>query len=515
MNSPLPVINEQVSHKYRKHTLSKTICMALLFIALLAFFAAKWYIATCGDVGFDSVMFTLLSNIDGAQSDMIFGFIIKALLPTLITFCGISFILFFFPEKWKIEFKIKKTKINFLPVKHICSVIISLLLSLILLITGATKANLTEYIYALYQNSTFIEDNYVDPLSVNLEFPEEKRNLVYIFLESIETTFLSKDEGGALEYNIIPELHNLAKNNINFSHNDMVGGFLTPVGTTWTVAAMTAHSSGVPLKAPASFERNTYGRDSFLPGINTLTDVLKQNGYYQALMVGSASEFANRDVYYKDHGIDKIYDLYTARQDGIVPEDYHVWWGMEDMHLFDYAKQELTEIAAKDHPFAFTMLTVDTHFTNGYVCSLCNNKHDEQYENVISCSSRQVSKFINWLKKQDFYKNTTVIICGDHLTMDSEYLSRNTESGYEQHVYNCFINSAAEGNNYKNRIFTSLDLFPTTLAAMGVKIPGERLGLGTNLFSNKKTFAEEMGFDEFNKQLSMTSEYYISKFMFE
>lgn len=39
------------------------------------------------------------------------------------------------------------------------------------------------------------------------------------------------------------------------------------------------------------------------------------------------------------------------------------------------------------------MLTVDTHFTDGYVCELCQNQYDEQYSNVIACSSRQVSEF--------------------------------------------------------------------------------------------------------------------------
>ena len=31
----------------------------------------------------------------------------------------------------------------------------------------------------------------------------------------------------------------------------------------------------------------------------------------------------------------------------------------EDKYLFEYAREELTEIAQKDQPFAFTMLTVD------------------------------------------------------------------------------------------------------------------------------------------------------------
>ena len=97
--------------------------------------------------------------------------------------------------------------------------------------------------------------------------------------------------------------------------------------------------------------------------------------------------------------------------------------------------------------------------------------------------------------------------------MDSGYIERNVEKGYEQTVYNCFMNSAVEGNNYKNRTFTSLDMFPTTLAAMGCKINGERLGLGTNLFSDTPTLAEELGYDEFNYQLGLNSYYYNNMFL--
>lgn len=36
-----------------------------------------------------------------------------------------------------------------------------------------------------------------------------------------------------------------------------------------------------------------------------------------------------------------------------------------------------------------------------------------------------------------------------------------------------------------------MDLFPTTLVAMGAKFKGDRLGIGTNLFSDKKTLTEK------------------------
>ena len=77
-------------------------------------------------------------------------------------------------------------------------------------------------------------------------------------------------------------------------------------------------------------------------------------------MVGSDLSFGGRREYFKTHGKYKNYDLYTAREDGIIDDDYYVFWGYEDEKLFEYAKEELTNIASKDEPFNFTMLTVDT-----------------------------------------------------------------------------------------------------------------------------------------------------------
>ena len=186
---------------------------------------------------------------------------------------------------------------------------------------------------------------------------------------------------------------------------------------------------------------------------------------------------------------------------------------MEDKYLYEYARQELTEIASKERPFAFTMLTADTHHVDGYVCSECGDEYEEQYENVISCADRQLASFISWIQEQDFYENTTIVICGDHPTMDAGYISRNVDEDYDRHVYNCIINSAIEPENMKNREFTAFDMFPTTLAAMGCTIEGDRLGLGTNLFSELPTLIEEMGRKSFVEQMTRSSKYYNINFM--
>ncbi|WRK53126.1 hypothetical protein SD457_23865 [Coprobacillaceae bacterium CR2/5/TPMF4] len=56
-----------------------------------------------------------------------------------------------------------------------------------------------------------------------------------------------------------------------------------------------------------------------------------------------------------------------------------------------------------------------------------------------------------------------------------------------------------------------MDMYPTILAAMGAKIEGDRLGLGTNLFSDKQTLMEELGFKTLDNELQKTSNYYNQK----
>ena len=97
--------------------------------------------------------------------------------------------------------------------------------------------------------------------------------------------------------------------------------------------------------------------------------------------------------------------------------------------------------------------------------------------------------------------------------MDNQYFVRNVDENYERHVYNCIINAPIDAENTKNRVFTPMDMFPTTLAAIGCQIEGERLGLGTNLFSARKTLAEEKGIEYLNEQIAKRSEYYIENFL--
>ncbi len=481
-----------------------TFLTVLFLAASICLFAALWYNKVYGDTGFDSIIYTLTSDMGGVDPGIIRDFIWDALVPAIATTVIVSVLLFVpFTKK---PFAIKK--IHIYPFSKFTSAIISLILSFIMIVYAANSVSLVTYVVSISQDTQVYMESYADPAETKITFPEEKQNLIIIYLESMETSFMTADRDGGHSENLISDLHLLALNNTNFSHNEAVGGANVLTGGSWTIGALVSQTAGVPLKTPSG-KQNDYGKDEFLPGIVTLSDILHENGYYQTLMVGSDSMFGGRKNLYQKHGTDYVYDLFTARVHDIIPEGYYDgWWGFEDHYLFEYAKQELTKISQKDQPFAFSMLTVDTHAWGGHRCKLCGNEFTEKYDNVYNCSNNQVAEFVEWIQTQDFAENTTIVLSGDHLSMDSEYAMRVLEDGYDRRVYNCFINPVAETDNTKNRDFCTIDMFPTFLGAIGCDIEGDRLGLGTNLFSETPTLCEEMGVAKFDTELSKSSDEY-------
>lgn len=89
--------------------------------------------------------------------------------------------------------------------------------------------------------------------------------------------------------------------------------------------------------------------------------------------------------------------------------------------------------------------------------------------------------------------------------MDKDFCDDVDES-YNRKTYTAIINSAVQPVRLDRISYSTLDMFPTTLASLGVKIEGDRLGLGTNLFSAEKTLLETLGFDTLKTEISKKSE---------
>lgn len=487
----------------------------ILLMGNLLFFLTIWLLQTYDRIYFDQVLFQLKTSSAGVHHSLtssafvrvgVFGFVLTAVEIILYMLLAGS-LQERLRNRWYASYC--KTKVCCFFKKRVLPMAMAVLLLSASLFS--VKLEVFAYVDTISTESDFIEEHYVDPETTIIKFPEEKRNLIYIFLESMETTFADVSADNSIRSDYTPELTILANENVSFSNSSDIGGALSYAGTTWTAAAMVAQTCGVPIKVP--FTADAYGReDIFIPGVISIGEILEEQGYHQTLLLGSDAEFHGREAYFTQHGNYEILDTNALKAAGRLAENYSEWWGFEDQKLFAYAKEELSRLAGEGQPFNLTMLTADTHFPDGYWCSLCEDTLDSQYANVLSCSSKQVSEFVSWIKEQPFYDNTTIIISGDHLSMDAGFFEE-LDEGYVRTTYNCIINAPIIPAEEKNRQFATFDMFPTTLAALGVEIEGDRLGLGTNLFSDKKTLTEQYGFAALDEELQKKSEFYNTEFL--
>lgn len=409
------------------------IIILIVCIMLLLYYSQKWFLTTWdSSIEFSTIVYQLLSPLKGTGKEVMQSYINCCIYPSVFK-TGIIVIIYCicrdFRRKfiycWKI--KIGRKRISFYTgcrlEKALNYIVLTAVFGMMCFFIWRQVAlmGVIDYIEHISQRSTIFEEEYVDPKEVTISFPEKKRNLILIYLESMETTYASVEDGGGKMLNYIPELTELAQNNIYFSNDNDLGGASESSGTGWTMAALLASSTGVPYKLGIS--GNTADRyEKFLPGITSMGDILLDNGYQNYFMCGSDVSFAGRKDFYLQHGDYILIDINSLKEEGAISTEYNNgFWGIEDEKLFALAQEKLSDIGEQGEPFNFTLLTVDTHHPNGYVCDLCQDQYKEQFANVLACSSRQTAKFIEWIQEQEWYENTSIVVIGDHLSMKADF----------------------------------------------------------------------------------------------
>ena len=381
----------------------------------------------------------------------------------------------------------------------------------------------SEYISNQFQLSEFIEQNYVNPKKIQITFPKRKKNLIFILAESLETTFQDIKNGGSFQKNYIPELTALAHSHLNFSHTNKQEGAEVFSNSGWTIAGMVAQLAGIPLKTYGN-SFNDGGNEmssvvSFLPGVWALGDILNQNGYRNVFIAGSDTTFAGKNLFMSQHGNYEIYDKPKMEEEfkrkfEIVHDRI-----IADSELLPIAQKKISALAQEKEPFHVLLLTGDTHML-GYLGNDCPKsiyEEKKQIEKSYKCADYRLKEFVDWIMKQPFYEDTTIVIVGDHCNMLSFDAILNGEereeyvlySGNNRKVYNAFINTDTPVFQSHNRKFSTLDMYPTILASIGAKIEGDRLGLGTNLFSNKRTLLEKYSYDFIEQEFKKKSLFYM------
>ncbi len=475
----------------------------IFFCGYILFSSANWVINKFGPITYEQIIFHLNMPF---RSEI--KLVISYLQHTFMTAAIIAFVLWLlFSQKYRLKYKPVEIVRNFIYRHRYLLSILWLLFCVVYFFIRMNVWTMLTYRQHKREISNFYELYYVVPQQTQITFSDKPRNLIIIFMESIESTFAKTPEHDYFKVDLIPELHSLANQNINFSNSEYLGG-ATPIdGTQWTQAGLFAKTCGAPIQLPLE-EANLFQPESdFYPNAYCIYDILRQQGYNESFMIGSNGEFGGMDRFVATHGQQQFFNtLYFTRNLSRLSYKKRRK-NIPDEKLFVYAKEELSRLAQDDKPFVFTFMTLDTHFgTQEFSDNLCERKYgsDNNLQNVVSCSSLQIGNFVEWIKRQPFYENTTIVLLGDHLMMNQSL----TED-MERHPLNIFINTTQPAINTKNRIFTPFDIYPTIIESIGAQIDGHRLGLGTSLFADMPTLTEgKISVEDMNNEVRKSNKIY-------
>ncbi|MDD8048055.1 MAG: LTA synthase family protein [Thomasclavelia sp.] len=492
--------------------ISMIIEIVFLFLGCLIFFSVLWALNNFGEVSVNAMVYTLTTSTDGTDTSVYLDYVISALLPSLAIVVLVNTLYYYLLPKFLGGGKNKVINV----INHLTWALgVFILVGALVFANG--KYDVLGYLQAQNQSTNVFKETKKKPVvsegDQNIVYAEandvkvtgsDTRNLIYIYMESMENSYMDVANGGYKTTNHMPELTQLEKENTSFSYNGKCEGPIDFEGTSWTIASMVSQQTGLPLKTSLGNDMNkqTY----FMPGARGIGDILEENNYKQVFFSGTNGTFAGTDKFYKEHGNIEVIDENVIKSKYNISSSDYQSWGIKDYKLLECAKTELTNLSSSNQKFSFNMATIDPHTPNGYPCKYCPKEYSTQYENVVACQSKLVSEFVEWCKQQPWYANTTIVLCGDHNSMASSHFN-DCPAEYTRTTYNCIINSKITASKQTNRVYTRFDMFPTTLAAMGFTIEGNKLGLGTNLFSSLKTNVEVYGVDYIKTEISKQSDY--------
>ena len=322
----------------------------ILLLATVMIVGSIYYAKYYPEQEFDQIIYYALNGAVYTSPDVVNNVLSTCLTPAILLLMALT-ILSIRNIKGKIvlliKTKHKKILLQIFPIKltayHRKIFLTAIFIIAMIITVKGFKIDL--FLKYRMQESKIYDDYYVDGRKISIKFPTQKRNLVIIIAESMETTVLTKENGGCWDYSIVPELEQLAKRNINFSNSNLLGGARSTYGTTFSAAGILAITSGIPLIGANVVEGNMYlGKGNYLPGVYALGDVLKDNGYNLEVIMGSEGTFGARTQYFTSHGNYKIFDLDYAVNNNKMTMAEKVWWGFEDERLFKWSKEEVLKL---------------------------------------------------------------------------------------------------------------------------------------------------------------------------
>src|SRR5436305_6787361 len=214
-----------------------------------------------------------------------------------------------------------------------------------------------------------------------------------------------------------------------------------------------------------------FSANKLSPTQATLASVLKDNGYTTGAVIGSAvldSRFGLNhgfDFYYDHFDFNRLQEsnLDEMERPGNIVADVTLDWLSKN-----YQKK-----------FFLWMHLYDPHYPYRPPPPYSEEYRDRLYDGEIAFADAQVGRLISFLKSKDLYRNTIIVLTGDH----GESLGEHGEKTHGFFIYNATLHvpvlihlPGSASPKVLPDVVSLVDLLPTVLQALKIAAPAQVQG---------------------------------------
>jgi arylsulfatase A-like enzyme/Tfp pilus assembly protein PilF len=281
-----------------------------------------------------------------------------------------------------------------------------------------------------------------------------------VVLITIDT--LRADHVGAYGYKQIktPNIDGLAADGARFERAFAV----VPV-------TLPSHSSMLTGTYPMLSGMHDFSANKLSPLQPTMASVLKQAGYRTGAVIAAAVLDSRFGL---NQGFDFYYDHFdfSRLDEANLDEMERPGNAVADVALDWVAKNS-------DKKFFLWMHLYDPHFPYNPPEPYKTEYAARPYDGEIAFADEQVGRLLRFLKEKGIYKNTVIVLCGDH----GESLGEHGEKTHGFFIYNATMHVPLIirlPESTSPRVVADpvslVDLMPTVLLAAGIEVPGQVQG---------------------------------------
>src|ERR1700674_2849292 len=232
-----------------------------------------------------------------------------------------------------------------------------------------------------------------------------------------------------------------------------------------------SHSSVLTGTYPMLSGMHDFSGNKLSPLQPTLPSVLKQAGYQTGAVIGAA-------VLDSRFGLNQGFDFYYDHFDFSRLDEAN----LDEMErpgnvVADVALDWLGENSPKK--FFLWMHLYDPHFPYHPPEPYGREYAAQPYDGEIAFADEQVGRLLRFLKEKGIYRNTVIVVCGDH----GESLGEHGEKTHGFFIYNATMHVPLIIRLPENAAARTVadpvalvDLMPTILGAVGLEIPSQVQG---------------------------------------